>query len=465
VKRTIAILVLLVASAAGAALAYQAAARQRDYRARVAPGDAALRDDQTFTAIEAYSGAIFLRPDSMLAYVRRGETYRRRADRDDLEAAARDFRAAAALDPSAPRPLEELGDVLYRLQRYPRSVEAYEQSATLDDRSAAVSYKLALARYRNGDTDAALAALGQAVRLNPDLADAYYLLGVCLRQKQRTAEALQALEKAVSLSPALVPAREELADIFGQLDRRADELDQLQLLAGLDRDRPARQVAVGLAHARARHWDSAVLTLGSALERTPEDPILYRALGQVWLESALARGDRVDLSKAREALERVASRPGATSEVLTLSGRAALQAGDLDAAERTLREATTRFPVDPTAFQWYATAAERQNHLDNARRALIQYGALVTTPPPDAENAASAARIGTLSLRLNDAAGAVDWFGRALLATPNDLRLVASLADAQLRSGDRAAARATIARGLERDAADPPLLDLARRAR
>ena len=68
----------------------------------------AWRGDQTLAAIEDYSGAIVLRPDSMLAHLRRGETYRQRGDLDD---AARDFREAASLDPTATRPLEELGDV------------------------------------------------------------------------------------------------------------------------------------------------------------------------------------------------------------------------------------------------------------------------------------------------------------------------------------------------------------------
>ncbi len=49
----------------------------------------------------------------------------------------------------------------------------------------------------------------------------------------------------------MIPAREELADLYGRLGRRADELEQLQLLAGLDRDRVERQVAIGTAHARA----------------------------------------------------------------------------------------------------------------------------------------------------------------------------------------------------------------------
>src|ERR1700731_117237 len=126
---------VLALTVGGAALAYKEAARQADYLAHLTRGDNALREDQTFTAIEAYSGAIALRPDSMLAYLRRGQTYRRRGD---LDASARDFRSAAALDPTATRPLEELGDVLYQLQRYARAADAYERCLRLDDRSARV---------------------------------------------------------------------------------------------------------------------------------------------------------------------------------------------------------------------------------------------------------------------------------------------------------------------------------------
>src|SRR5260370_4268335 len=113
---------LLVLTAVGAALAYHAANRERDYRGLLARGDAALRDDQTYGALEAYDGALALRPDSMLAHLRRGETYQRRGD---LERAARDYRTAAALDPTATRPLDELGDVMYQRQRFHLAAEAY----------------------------------------------------------------------------------------------------------------------------------------------------------------------------------------------------------------------------------------------------------------------------------------------------------------------------------------------------
>ena len=458
-KRAIFALAVLVLAAIGGGVAYQAAA-QRNYSALLTRGDAALRDDQTFNAIEAYSGAIALRPDSMLAYLRRGQTYQRRGDRDDLAAAARDFRTAAGFDPTATRPLEALGDVLYQSQLYARAADAYENCVRLDDRSARVTYKLALARYRDRDVAAAIPALEVAVRLDDRLADAQYLLGVCLREQRRVPDALRAIEKAVSLAPGLIAAREELADLYRSLDRHGEELEQLQVIAGLDRDHVARHVAVGLAHARAGHWDLAVLTLGGALERNPNEPEIYHALGKVWLERP--RDDRAFLSKAIEALARVASGPAATSETLTLYGRALLQEGDVDAAERALQQAITRFPIDPSALVLYASTAEKQSHLEPARQALIQYNNLASD---DADLVQRAMRIASLSLRLNEPQTAVRWLTRAASSSPNDVRLTAALADAQLRAGDREAAQATLARGLEKEPTNPTLLALARRAR
>src|SRR5262245_13451342 len=133
-RRTTAILSLLALIVVGAALAYEAAAQERDYREQLGRGDAARRDNQIFTAIEAYSGAIALRPDAVLPHLRRGEAYQQRGDYD---AATRDFRMAAALDPSATRPLEELGDVLYERQRFGAAAGAYEQRLRLDDRAPA----------------------------------------------------------------------------------------------------------------------------------------------------------------------------------------------------------------------------------------------------------------------------------------------------------------------------------------
>ena len=417
----------LALAAVAVALAYQAAARDRDYRTLLARGDTAVRDEQTFVAIEAYSGAIALRPESMLPHLRRGETYRRRGE---LEEAARDFRAAAALDPTATRPLEALGDVLYEMKRFDRAAETYARNLRVDDRSAAVSYKLALAHYRGGDLDAALTTLGSTLRLDARLADASYLLGLCLRDKHRTTEALAAFERTIALAPGHIPAREELADLYGSTGRNAEEIEQLQAIADLDRDHIERQVALGLAQARAGREELAVLTLGSALERTPGHSLLYGALGKVWLDRAQSHTDRVYLSKALEALGRVTATPDATSEVLTMYGRALIMDDQLEAAEHALLQATTRYPLEPASLVLYATIAEQRGNLNAGRQALIDYAGLVAD---NADAVRHAARIATLSVRLNDPQTAVAWLERALRISPENADLSKQLADAQMR--------------------------------
>jgi Flp pilus assembly protein TadD len=465
VKRVIVISGLLAFFGIGGALAYHAASLDRNYRALLVAGDAALARDQTFEAVEAYSGAIALRPDSMLAHLRRGATYRRRGD---LEAAARDFRRAATLDPTATRPLEALGEVLYDRERFQAAADTYAERLRLDDSSFPVTYRMALARYRSGDIEGAVAGVTQAIRLNEQSPDAHYLLGLCQTETGNLEQAVGSFERAAFISPGMVPAREELAILYKRLNRRDDELEELQLIAGLDRGNTRRLVELGLAQARTGQTELAVLTLGQALERAPADATVYSALGRVWLDTATSRNSeitpeerRAALRKAVEALERVAPGNDATSEVMTLYGRALLRNNQPEEAEIVLQQATRRYPVDPAAFLAYASAAERQGHLEAARGALIEYGALVADEP---DFLARARHIGTLSLRLNDAPAAVAWLERASALRADDVGLLADLARAQIRAGDKAGARATIGRALARTPESPELLDLARRA-
>jgi tetratricopeptide (TPR) repeat protein len=442
-----------------ATVAYQIVARDRQYRALMGRGDAALQRAEIFGAIEAYSGAVALRPDSTLARLRRGEAYQRRGD---LESAVRDLRSAAALDPSAIRPLEELGDVLYQMQRFERAAEIYMRCLDLDDRAARVAQKAAAARYRARSLDDALAALTLAQRLGNNTPEASYLLGLILRDKRRTTAAVAAFEKAVSLAPGFIAPREELADLYRSLGRRADELEQLQVLAGLERDDASRHVALALAQARTGYTESAVLTLGNALERTPDEPRLYEAIGHIWLAEAEAGDDGSSLDKALEALARAASGPRATSDALTLYGRALLRNGQLDRARKALQLAMERYPVEPAAFLHYATVAEQRKDYAAAREALINYGALVREEPGFVTRVM---HIAALSLRLEDAASAVRWLERAVQTSPTDVRVIALLAEAEFRLGDQDAARATIRQGLQFDPENATLLSLTHRRR
>ena len=439
-KRRIAAAFVVLAAGAAAAVAYTAAARDTEYRRLVAAGEAALAGGQTSVAIEAFSGAIALNPDSMLAHLKRGETYRRHGD---LKAAFRDLRDASDLDPSATRPLEQLGDVSLALSRPDRAAERYAAYVQLDDRSARVLYKLALAQYRAGQPALALRSVRRALALDDRLADAHYLAGLCLAAQGQASDARKALERSVDLQPAFIPAREALATLYRNSGRHADATEQLEALAALDRGRPARLIALGLEYADARRTDLAVATLGRAAERFPDNVDVYATLGEVWLRIAVDTGDGVALRKALEALRTAVVRGGSSRE-LALYGRALLVAGDTSAALRSLREAATKLPVAPATLLDLATAAERLGDREAARDALQRHVALLagSTPPTSVVR-----RLGDLSLALGDTADAVHWWRRAATGT-SDVALLVQLAQAESRVGDYDAARRTVARAV-----------------
>ena len=460
VKRVLAGILLLVLTGA-AVYGYTLSERERNYRRSIAEGNAALAHDNTAAAIEAFSGAITLKPESMLGYLKRGETYRRRGD---LPAAERDLRRAADIDPTALHALEELGDALLSdtPHRYGPAADHYAAYVRIDNRAPRVLYKLAFARYNDGRINDAIDALHASLAQDSRSAEAHYLLGLCERDAQHPEAARQSLERSIELQPALLHAREELADLYGAMGLTDARLAQLEALAALD-PRATRSIALGLAYLRAGQPERAVLTLSHTAERYPGEPYTFVALGRVWLEIAQARHDRVALNKALGALEGAAG-PDNSSEALTLLGRARLLALDADSAERLLQDATRKQPVDPLAFYYLADAAEKLTHYHVARQALLDYAALRGDEPDARKRSAEAERLADLSLRVNEPGVAATYFARAADDAPNDAALIARAAEAQLRAGDRDTARGTAARALEKDPRNARAIAVLRRA-
>lgn len=441
-KRTSAIVLFVALAGLLALIGWQMVGREREFSRLMAQGDRALAKDETFPALEAFSGAIALHPDSMIAHLKRGETYRRRGE---MGPALRDLRTASHLDPAATKPLELLGDVNTDLARYANAAESYEAYTRLDDRSPRVLYKLALARYRLGQTHGVIAPLDLAIAVDGRFAAAHYLKGVCLRALGRPDEAVAVLHRAVQLEASLTTAREELADLYAALHRHEDAVRQLESLAASDPSRVQRQVALALAYDAAGRRDAAILTLRRAAAAHPESSEVFTAIGRIWLEAAEAHGDRVALKKALEALQSVARRGPATSEALLLLGRAQALAGDQASAERSFRQATMRFPLEPVALLQLSMTAERLGHLATARDAMARYSALSGDGTPPFERAM---HLGDLSLRLNEPALAAEWYAKAAPHSQGGALACLRLAEARVRMKDMPGARRAVEEGL-----------------
>jgi tetratricopeptide (TPR) repeat protein len=450
-------IIVAIAGVAGA-LAFGALANEREFDRLIAEGDAAVLTERPFQAIEAYSGAIALKPDSMLAHFKRGSVYQ---SQTELEAALRDFRTAVEIDPSSLRALESLGDVNVALGRHERAIERYETFVALDDRNPRLLYKLGLARYRARRPQEATAALKEALALDPGMGEAHYVLGLVPRDLEQVPAARRSLEEAARRSPASqTSAREALADFYLHDGDYSKAINQLEALAALEPGRADRMVAVGLAQARAGRGDAAVVTLGRAVERFPDAPQVYAALGHVWLMEAERFEDQVALNKAIEALQRAAGRSDATSETFAELGRALQLAGNRQAAERALRQAVATLPLVPDAYLRLADITGRDGRIQEARNALLNYATLVGDEKP---MATVATRIADYSVRLGEPALAVRWLDRAIDEAGPSAMLHVKLADAALRAGDAARAQQVIDEALASDPGNPELEQLKRR--
>ena len=375
-NRLAVLITTLVALVIATTVVWMEVRQEREFRRLIAEGDAALDANRTSEAIEAFSGALAFKPGSMLAHLQRAEAYRR--GERDLAAALRDAGEASSLDPTAPQPIELLGDVSAAMGRYDEAVDHYDRYLQLDDRSTRVLYKVALAYMRQGQADRGIEPLRRAIGLDDRFAEAHYLLGLVLRDRGNNDQALTELRRAIALDAALIPAREELADLsLSRGGRVREAVDQLEAIAALEPSRPERVVDVAYALARNGQREAALLTLNRAAERHPGSSVLLAALGRIWLEMAAAENDSSAIRKAIAALQPQARRPDATSEVLTLLGEAQLRAGNVADAERTLQQAVTRQPVVALAYRHLAEAARRRGHSAVARDAEARYSRLV----------------------------------------------------------------------------------------
>lgn len=440
--RRLAVLLAIVAVVGVGVSVAQRLSQDRRYHRLLAEGELALRSGQNHIAVEAFSGAMALRPASMVAFYRRGEAYRSQ-HQDDR--AVRDLAEARRLAPNAPQPLVALGEIYERAGNHAAAAEWYGKAAVLlGDSDPRLLYSLGLAHYRAGAPAAAQDPLRRALGRDGSLAEAHYLLGLVSRDAGDPREAAASLEQAIRLAPSLLAAREELADLYRETGRTLDEVRQLEALLLLD-PQPERTIALALAETRQTRYDHAVDRLTAMAATAPDDSRVQTALGRAYLARAEGQADRVSVPRALSALELALGGTARRSEGLALYGRALYLSGDVAGAERILLEATNTSPVDPEAFGFLADAAERLSHAATARDALLTVDAFEGNTATPAVRATRAARIGALSLSSGDPALAIRFLTQAADNGLRNAQTFGLLARAYWQMGDFDGARRALA--------------------
>ena len=445
--------------AAAAVAVIERLSEDRQYRRLLIEGERALGARETYAAIEAFSGALALRPTSMVAYYRRGEAY---GTQGQVDNAVRDLRAAHALAPDAPQPLESLGRLFDRRGEPDEAARWYKQAAELlKDANPSLLYALALAQYRAGHPAAARESLRRAIGADGALTRAYYLLGLVHRDLGEPDKAVASLQQALKLAPTLVPAREELADVLEQLGRSAEAVPLLATLAA-DDPQASRFVALAMAELEAHRFGPALDALARAEMLAPGDPRVSLARGRAHLARAEQEPTPAAVARALASLDPARADPQDRGERLALFARAVFLSGDARRAERLLREATAQPPVHPDAYAYLAEVAEHLNDPRLALESLERLDALAGDTAPPRVRSARARRMGRLALLSGASPTAVRHLDAAVAAGHTDAITLGLLARARWETADHAGARRALARALAQAPDDLDLLRLTR---
>jgi tetratricopeptide (TPR) repeat protein len=195
-------------------------------------GQIFLEYDTPQPAVEIYSKAVQLAPDSLVAHLGEGLALKgiQRFDEAEKELSLcfqRDSGMAVAFDALAGLYLEAIN-----YEKLAAIAQRYLETNPSDYRGY---YYLAAAKERDKeDRKTAEALLRKAIGLNSDFAASFALLGKLLLQDGRTEEAARELEHAIQLRPDYRPAHLYVGNAYKKLGREADAAHEFQRVRELN---------------------------------------------------------------------------------------------------------------------------------------------------------------------------------------------------------------------------------------
>jgi len=220
-----------------------------------------------------------------------------------------------------------------------RLLAALREAGTAeDDAYTAASLGLSLLEAREW----ALASLQfeRALACDPDCPDAHAYLGYALDHLGYSDEAEPHLRQAVALAPDSAAAHTFLGLYYGRLGDVASARAEYEMAYDLDPNNPAICIEIGQTWAAEGRYTEAEIWLREAVSLQSDDPALWKVLARFYLDHNIAATGR-GVEAATRLVQLVPDDAGAHD----LRGWAALQVGDYEQAEESLRRAVA---LDPT---------------------------------------------------------------------------------------------------------------------
>jgi tetratricopeptide (TPR) repeat protein len=283
-------------------------------------------------------------------------------DRDDVEAAIKDFKEALRRDPTLYGAWQDLGVAYIKLKRWTEAVETFAELARLRPDSVDAAYLHALALFNAGRAEESEQEARRALRINAGAAEAHTLLGVILASRGAAqAEAAETLAQAAALNPASFDAHFYLGRVLYGLKDAAGAVRELRAAASIDPHHAETRFFLGTALEAAGDSDAAMAEYRELVKLDPQS-----AFGLVGQGALLVKQGKVE--EAVETLKRAVAADPKNFEARLALGRAHALAGRFEEATAALGAAVTLAPQRSDAHYQLGLALKRLGRDVEARR-------------------------------------------------------------------------------------------------
>ncbi|MGA9769939.1 MAG: tetratricopeptide repeat protein [Blastocatellia bacterium] len=239
-------------------------------------------------------------------------------DRDDLEAAIKDFKEALRRDSALVGAWQDMGLAYIRLKRWAEAIETMAELAERQPDSVDAAYLYGLSLFNAGRVTESEREVRRALRLNAGAAEAHTLLGVILASRgNANSEASEVLSQAIALNPKsfdahfylgrvlygvkeytgavkelraaveLSPRHAEARFFFGTALESAGEsqaaMAEYQELVRIDSDSSMGQVGLGALLVKQGKTEEAINALKRAVALDPKNFEAHRTLGRAYV--------------------------------------------------------------------------------------------------------------------------------------------------------------------------------------
>lgn len=413
----------------------------------------------------------------------RGVAFEKRAadknDDDLLEDAAKQYRLALSKDPGFAPAAARLGYVLYALKRSDEAIELLKGVLSRSPDNTELMHYLGINLYQLGREDEAAEYLRRVTDARDDLPEAFFILGKYLIDKENWLEAKPLFERYVQLLPTDPQGFRALSSIHLQLSEWSAAQTVLESLLLLQ---PKDLVAhINLGHARFGAGDSAgaAAAYSTALQQAPERTDVRYDLASVYYlsedyDKALSEFDRIleknpqhfgaayfradcllelrRLDEAELAFEQLLElKPSYLYAYLKLAQIALARGQELD-AKNLLQQLQSKPELHPDVLAMAGVLYRQMNDFEaavDAHQRLVQL---------DGEQLEARLLLGQDLILAGRPSDAVAQFEEATRIDPMGMSawhgLSAALlhrAQAELKNGDKSAARATLNQVTELD--------------